>query len=160
MVPPPSGLDELDAARIREGLLGRIDDLHHVAVRAVAPRAARCVRWISAIGLHRSRQHHELGRAAEGANAGGRLGALASGRARSPRPSSRSRCGSRSGASGPGMPTRSPPRTSTSASAKRDHQRAVELGVATASGEANAIEGERSGQIHTVCAASHSRSRT
>ena len=59
----------------------------------------------------------------------------------------------------PGMPTRSPPSTSTSASANATTSARSSL-VSQTSGEANTIEGERSGQSHTVCAASHSCSRT
>ena len=40
------------------------------------------------------------------------------------------------------------------------HQRALELARSVTSAEAKAIDGERSGQIQTVCEASHSRSRT
>ena len=60
----------------------------------------------------------------------------------------------------PGTPTRSPACTSTSASAKAMHQRAVELRLVARASSVKSMEGERSGQIHTVCAASHSRSRT
>ena len=59
----------------------------------------------------------------------------------------------------PGMPTRSPACTSTSASAKATTRVRSSLD-SCASEEVNFIDGERSGQIHTVWAASHSRSRT
>ena len=59
----------------------------------------------------------------------------------------------------PGTPTRSPPSTRTSASASPMIKARSSL-VSLASGERKIIEGERSGQIHTVCAASHSCSRT
>jgi hypothetical protein len=57
------------------------------------------------------------------------------------------------------MPTRSPPETSSSASAKATISVRSSLD-SRAVLEANAIEGERSGQIQTVCEASHSSSRT
>ena len=57
------------------------------------------------------------------------------------------------------MPTRSPPCTSTSASAKATTSARSSL-LSVTSAEAKAIDGERSGQIQTVCEASHSRSRT
>ena len=63
------------------------------------------------------------------------------------------------GAIRPGMPTRSPPATSSSASAKATISARSSL-LSRAVLEANAIDGERSGQIQTVCAASHSCSRT
>ena len=59
----------------------------------------------------------------------------------------------------PGMPTRSPPRTSSSPNANVSTSARSSL-VSHTSGEANTMEGERSGQIQIVCAASHSRSRT
>jgi hypothetical protein len=59
----------------------------------------------------------------------------------------------------PGMPTRSPACTSTSASANAMTSARLSLD-SLASGEVKCIEGERSAQIHTVCAASHSCSRT
>jgi hypothetical protein len=63
------------------------------------------------------------------------------------------------GAIRPGTPTRSPPDTSSSASAKATISVRSSLD-SRAVLEAKAIEGERSGQIQTVCAASHSCSRT
>ena len=59
----------------------------------------------------------------------------------------------------PGTPTRSPPATRSSASAKVtiSPRSSLELRACL---EANAIDSERSGQIQTVCAASHSCSRT
>ena len=59
----------------------------------------------------------------------------------------------------PGMPTRSPPATSSSASAKVTISPRSSL-LSRACFEANAIDGERSGHSHTVCEASHSCSRT
>ncbi len=59
----------------------------------------------------------------------------------------------------PGMPTRSPPATRSSASANVTIRARSNL-LSRACLEANAIDGERSGQSHTVCAASHSCSRT
>ena len=59
----------------------------------------------------------------------------------------------------PGMPTRSPPETSSSASANVTISPRSSL-LSRACFEANAIDGERSGHSHTVCAASHSCSRT
>src|SRR5262245_54326220 len=59
----------------------------------------------------------------------------------------------------PGTPTRSPPATSSSAKANATISDLSSL-ESRASLEAKAIDGERSGQIHTVCAASHSCSRT
>ena len=59
----------------------------------------------------------------------------------------------------PGTPTRSPACTSTSASANAITS--VRLSFdSVASAEVKCIDGERSGQIQTVCAASHSCSRT
>jgi hypothetical protein len=57
------------------------------------------------------------------------------------------------------MPTRSPASTKTSASASAMTSARKSFESRT-SGEAKFIDGERSGQIHTVCAASHSSSRT
>ena len=59
----------------------------------------------------------------------------------------------------PGTPTRSPPATSNSASAKVTINPRSSL-LSRTPLEAKAIEAERSGHSHTVCAASHSRSRT
>ena len=59
----------------------------------------------------------------------------------------------------PGRPTRSPASTRISASAKAMISVRSSL-LSRASRDANAIDGERSGQIQMVCAASHSRSRT
>jgi hypothetical protein len=59
----------------------------------------------------------------------------------------------------PGMPTRSPPDTSSSASAKVTISPRSSL-LWRAPLVAKAIDGERSGHSHTVCAASHSCSRT
>src|SRR5439155_22738888 len=59
----------------------------------------------------------------------------------------------------PGMPTRSPPETRSSASAKVTISERSSL-LSRAPLEANAIDGERSGHSQTVCAASHSCSRT
>src|ERR1700730_10482331 len=58
-----------------------------------------------------------------------------------------------------GTPTRSPACTRISARAKVTTSIRSSLD-SCASGEENSMEGERSGQSHTVCAASHSRSRT
>src|SRR6266567_474187 len=57
------------------------------------------------------------------------------------------------------LPIRSPPSSSRCPSAKPITSARSSL-VSETSGEANSMEGERSGQIHTVWAASHSRSRT
>ena len=59
----------------------------------------------------------------------------------------------------PGMPTRSPPATSSSASAKVTISPRSSL-LSRACFEAKAIEGERSGHSQIVWAASHSCSRT
>jgi hypothetical protein len=59
----------------------------------------------------------------------------------------------------PGTPTRSPPSTRSSASAKAMISARSSL-LSRDFFEANAIEAERSGHSHTVCAASHSCSRT
>ena len=59
----------------------------------------------------------------------------------------------------PGTPTRSPPCTRISASAKATTSARSSL-LSLLKSEAKAIDGERSGQSQTVCEASHSRSRT
>ena len=59
----------------------------------------------------------------------------------------------------PSKPARSPPRTQRSAKAKASRP-ARSILDACARLDANCIEGERSNQIQTVWAASHSRSRT
>src|ERR1700736_1851115 len=59
----------------------------------------------------------------------------------------------------PGTPTRSPPATKSSASANVTIKARSSL-LSRDCLDANAIDGERSGHSHTVCAASHSCSRT
>jgi hypothetical protein len=59
----------------------------------------------------------------------------------------------------PGSPTRSPASTSTSASANAITSARSSL-LSFESFEVNVMDGERSGQIQIVCAASHSCSRT
>ena len=108
-------LDELDAARIREGLFGGIDDLDHVAMRAGAESCANVLRT-SAIGLQKS-DTTTISASPDGAKDGGKLArsvtsctialAILSSTLRLP-----------VGRMRPGMPTRSPACTRTSASAK------------------------------------------
>ena len=124
-----------------------------------APVADSCamVACTSAIGLHRS-DKTTTSASGEGENDGGRLArAVGSWTIASAIRSITLRLAV--GRMMPGMPMRSPPSTSTSASANATTSARSSL-VSHASGEANAMEGERSGQIHTVCAASHSCSRT
>ena len=112
---------------------------------------------MSSIGLHRS-ESTTISESDAGAKPGGRLArsvgscmiasAMRSITARLP-----------VGRIRPGMPTRSPASTSTSASANAITSARSSL-VSRTRREANTIDGERSGQIQTVCAASHSRSRT
>src|SRR5215469_12088161 len=111
----------------------------------------------SAISLHRS-DSRTTSASGDGAKFGGKL-------ARSSR-SMRIACAIRSimlrlpvGRINPGIPTRSPPSTRTSESANAITSVRYNL-VSRASGEAKYIDRDRSGQIHTVCAASHSCSRT
>src|SRR5215831_1605288 len=111
----------------------------------------------SAISLHRS-DSRTTSASGDGAKFGGKL-------ARSSR-STRIACAIRSimlrlpvGRINPGIPTRSPPSTRTSESASAITSVRYNL-VSRASGEAKYIDRDRSGQIHTVCAASHSCSRT
>ena len=150
-------LDELDAARIGKGLFGGIDDLHHVAMRAggreLRQRAAQFADRAPEVGQRpRSRPAATAQKPAAGSRARrvvhDRLRHLVD-----------ARCGCRSAASGPACRrARRPapgPRPARSAIT-----RARSSLLSCASGERNTIEGERSGQIHTVCAASHSCSRT
>src|SRR6516162_6468037 len=111
----------------------------------------------SAISLHRS-DSRTTSASDDGAKFGGKL-------ARSSR-SMRIACAIRSimlrlpvGRINPGIPTRSPPSTRTSESANAITSVRYNL-LSRASGEAKYIDRDRSGQIHTVCAASHSCSRT
>ena len=150
-------LDELDAAGIREGLLRRIDDLHGVAVRAGRRELRERLRAPPRSGS-RNRKSPRSRRAptARTQPAGSRAGstswmmafAILSSTLRLP-----------VGRIRPGMPTRSPACTSTSASAKAMTSVRSSLD-SCASGDLKSIDGERSGQIQTVCAASHSCSRT
>ena len=116
------------------------------------------VRWISAIGLHRSDSTmisasggRREGRRQAGARGGivnHRLGDLLDHVARAGRPR-------QAGNADPFAAL-----DQDLGERERHHQGAVELGLARRAASLNAIEGERSGQIHTVCAASHSCSRT
>src|SRR5215813_2481299 len=150
------GLDELDATGIGKGFFRRIDDLHGVAV------GAGC-RELSEGGAHLRHRLQKsdtttISASAEGANSGGRLGrsatsctiafAILSSTLRLP-----------VGRISPGMPTRSPAWTRISASAKATTRHRSSLD-SWARCERNTMDGERSGHSHTVCAASHSRSRT
>src|SRR5713226_2756089 len=115
------------------------------------------VRRSSAIGLHRS-ESTTISASGEGEKEGGRLdGAWRSCTIACAILSITLR--SAVGRISPGMPIRSPPSTSRWPSAKPITIARSSL-VSETSGEANIMEGERSGQIHTVWAASHSRSRT
>ena len=150
-------LDELDAAGIREGLLGRIDDLHDVAVRAgrgeLRERLAHLRDRAPEVRRSpRSRRAPTARRTAAGSAARSR-------HARSRSPSCRARCGCRSAASGPACRRARRPAPGP----RRARRRSPACGrawIPAPACEVNTMEGERSAQIHTVCAASHSCSRT
>ena len=151
------GLDELDAAGIGNDLLGGIDDLHQRG-RARRSREPCERRRISAIGDQKS-DSTTISASAEGAKDGGRLGRSAS--------SCSIACAILSmtlrlavGAHQAGNADALAAGDQQLGEREGDDQRALELGSRAPVVEANAIDGERSGQIQTVCAASHSCSRT
>ena len=121
-------LGELDAAGIGEGLLGRIDDLDEVALRAVGRKAASGSRGCPRSGsTGRTAPRSPTARPAQSPAAGSArsvgswmiASAMRSITARLP-----------VGRIRPGRPTRSPASTSISASANAIDQRAVELALA------------------------------
>ena len=151
-------LDEFDAAGIGEAFLGRIDDLHQRAVRAGGRQSAPACSRISAIGDQKS-DSTTISASADGTKDGGRLGArgvVVQHRLRHlvDHAAARGRVHQAGNAD---------------AFAAGDQQFGEREGRRSARApaccraaclEANAIDGERSGHSQTVCAASHSCSRT
>ena len=158
MLPRAFRLEELDAAGIGEGLFRRIDDLHaHGPARAL-PESWRAFCGTSAIGLQQIGQHHDFRerRGREGRRQARALAGVVDHGLRHP-VDDVAACGRAHQA---GNADALAALDQHFGQRKRDDQRAVELAFPRRGGEANTIEGERSGQIQTVCAASHSCSRT
>ena len=153
----PAGLEEFDVARERKRLLDRIGDGEHMAADPLGENPRKRP-FVASIGDRKSpistRRVRGATATAGGSGPAGAVSACAStsaNRSIIPRAAI--------GRVRPTRPTRSPPRTARSASASAITTARSSF-VLWASVEPNRIEGERSIQIHSVCAASHSRSRT
>ena len=150
-------LDELDAAGIGKGLFRRIDDLHGVAMRA----GRRELRERLAHLRHRApeiRHHHDLGerRRRERRRQARPLGHVMHDRVRhlvehvaaAGRPHQARHADALAGLH------------QHLGEREGDHQASDRAWTPARAASVNTIEGERSGHSHTVCAASHSCSRT
>ena len=154
-------MEKLRVAGERIGLLNRIDDHCQFADRSL--RADGTDRAGDVFGLREEVADQEEPSIATGAgNAGGKAAWEGPCRRSSVAIASAKRSTTPCIASGlvrPSRPARSPPRTQRSGESQRQQSRRsiFETGARL---DANCIEAERSNQIQTVCAASHSRSRT